>query len=582
MKEVYIDTQFFETRMMVLEYPTSDTERSFTSPAKWVTYERETPAYAVGNIYKGTVTKVISGMQSAFVDIGKEKAGFIHISELVQDNVNPRNMEIIKAIWGKDEPKQQPTLQDVIAAATAQQQLMPRRFDFPSINEILKEGDEIIVQIMRAPVGTKGPRLTTSITIPGKHVVLIPNSEYTNISRKIKSPILREMFIKYIIQLIKDYQIKVSNPSKHGLIIRSICDITETDIDDELQQAQDNNDNSGFDNSVSDCEIDAGVVNSNNLDPEVEQELKTLIQDDYVTLCETWKELENAFIVAPTGTLIYSELDLAKRIYRDIIGKEECVIVVDSEQVFNSITKIISAYNHNGNVSVKLVESSENLFQKFRLEAEVDKVLNNKIWLNSGGYLIVEQMEALTAIDVNSGKFIGSNNNFAETILSINIEAAYEIARLLMFMNISGIIIVDFIDMATQEDKDSVVNLLKKLVEKDHTKCLVVDITPIGLVEITRKRSSEPLMQKLTTQCPYCKGKGFIKSTEMIANDIARKVVSKLKSNASKVSVTAHPDVANILSTYIEGFSKISSDTELEFIGVKSLHRESYNIDTLL
>ncbi len=464
-KEIIINSTPNETRVAVLE----------NNSLSEIFLERAKNKGIAGNIYKGKVVKVLPGMQSAFVDIGHERAAFLHAGDLYIDDAENFSL-----------------LEDRIAEVEDVDTENGLNKIYVPIEDLIQEGQEIIVQVAKEPIGQKGARLTTHITIPGRYLVLMPSYNHIGISRKIEDEKERER-LKSILLNIK--------PSNVGLIARTVCE------------------------------------NSS------EEDLKA----DLNYLLKTWEKVSAKAKEPGAPKLIYEELDLLFRTVRDLANDEVRKIILDTKSDYLRIKSFVKEYLSNNQILIELYENDMPIFDYYNIEIEISRLLERRVWLKSGGYIVIDQTEALTVIDVNTGKFVGKRN-FDETILKTNIEAAKEIAWQMRLRNLGGIIIVDFIDMEKDEHKEKVLQTLVQEMKKDRAKASVVNISPLGLFEITRKRVQDSLNKMLTEPCPYCEGRGVVKSKLTICYDILREIrrIAPYFNN-KKIFVEAHPDVVDII-----------------------------------
>jgi ribonuclease G len=394
LKEIIVNVREEETRVAVIE----------DKVVVEVYIERSLNQRLVGNIYKGKVENVLPGMQAAFVDIGLEKNAFL----FVEDVLPPRNV-------GNHELSSVPGI---------------------NINDVLKEGQEILVQIAKEPLGTKGARVTTYITLPGRYLVLMPTVDYIGISRRIEVEEERER-LREVAERVR--------PPHMGLIVRTVA---EGLSEEELQQ-------------------------------------------DIALLIRLWKKIQNRSYHGPVLNLIHKDLELVQRILRDLFTEDIDNLIIDSRYDYEKVMEFMELTSPLLKGRVTLYEQ-DNLFEKFGVEEEIERILKSRVWLKCGGYIVIDQTEALTAIDVNTGKFVGSTN-LADTVLKTNLEACIEIARQLRLRNIGGIIIIDFIDMQDTEHQGKVLQLLEVEIRKDKTKTNILGLTQLGLVEVTRKKVRQGL-----------------------------------------------------------------------------------------
>lgn len=434
--------------------------------------ERINKKSAAGNIYKGRVVKVLPGMQSAFVDVGLQRAAFLHAADIHSGSDDISYMDEIS----DDEEVMSEHIQSA----------------YTPIEELLSEGQEITVQVAKDAIASKGARLTTRLTIPGRYLVLMPDYEHIGISRKIENDGERERLKTVLSEL---------RPSGMGLIARTVSDGMSRE---ELS---------------SDLEYIKGV----------------------------WAGVNSLMQKSAPPALIYEDHDLIFKILRDVVTADTSRIVIDNKDDYDRIQAFVKNHLSCLDLKIEYYSSDKPLFDLYNVEIEVNRLLDKKVWLRSGGSIIIDQAEALTVIDVNTGKYVG-RRNFDDTILKTNLEASKEIAHQLKMRNIGGIIIVDFIDMERSEDKEKVMSALDKYLKEDRAKTAVVNISPLGLVEITRKRVRESVSRMMSEPCPYCEGRGVIKSKITVCYEIMRHI-NRLAphSRSSVITVEAHNDVADLL-----------------------------------
>ena len=429
---------------------------------KEVHIERQAKRGIVGNIYKGRVTRVLPGMQSAFVDIGLDKAAFLHASDIVSYT------ECV------DENEQ-------------------KQFVVKDIVELVCEGQDLVVQVVKDPISTKGARLTTDITLPSRYLVFMPENSHVGVSQRIESEEERAR----LKALVEPYCDELG-----GYIIRTAAE---------------------------------GVT---------EAELK----QDADFLKRVWRKVLERKSKYPTRSMIYGELALAQRVLRDFIGQGIEKIRIDSKLCFNEVKEFTEEFMPE--LTDKLVLYSGNnqpLFDVYGVESAINAALNKRVNLKSGGYLIIEQTEAMTTIDINTGAFVG-HRNLEETIFNTNIEATKAIAQQLQLRNLGGIIIIDFIDMQTDDHRNRVIQSLEEALSKDRVKTNVNGFTQLGLVEMTRKRTRESLEHILCSDCLACQGRGHVKTVETVCYEIMREIIRVHHLFASEIfTVYASPAVADYL-----------------------------------
>jgi len=443
--------------------------------------ERKGERGIVGNIYKGQVIKVLPGMQAAFVDIGLPRAAFLYVGDI---HHHIRDLDFMDQ---EEEDEETEPGEDVIPEDIPE--AVP---PFAPIEDLIQEGEDILVQISKEPLGSKGARITSHISIPGRHLVFMPTVDHVGISRRIENEIERQR-LKEIITHIK--------PPSCGIIVRTVS----------------------------------------------EHENEDKLQADLHFLEGTWQRILEKEKRVPAPSLIYEDLDLCLRGVRDLFTETVTKLVVDSRDHYKRILDFMDTFMPFLKPCVELYEGVEPIFDKFGIEMELNKALGRKVWLKSGGYINIDFTEALVAIDVNTGRFVGKRN-LQETILKTNLEAVKEIAYQLRLRNIGGIIIVDFIDMERSADRDRVFSALVDALRKDKQKTNILKISELGLVQMTRKRTRESLTRTLGEQCPYCEGKGFMKSQTTVCYEILRSISLHIANEGSPcVKVTAHPEVIKLL-----------------------------------
>jgi ribonuclease G len=466
-KEIYINSSPQETRIALVE----------NKRVAELFFERTEDKGIVGNIYKGRVVRVLPGMQAAFVDIGHERAAFLYAGDFVKTKHNVEDIE-------EDEGPQE------IAQARRRRRGTD---DVPPIAELVREGQEIMVQVAKGPIGTKGARLTCHVSLPGRYLVFMPGLRHSGVSRKIENFDLRKK-LKKIIDSFKTRE--------GGFIVRTAAStgITERQI-----------------------------------------------RADVEYLINLWKKIERKFNSHGAPQLLHYDLDLTTRLIRDYLEDDIDRLVIDSQHEHRKVLRFIRNFNPELRDKIELHSEPTPLFDKFSIEQEINKALGKRVWLKSGGYLIIESTEALTSIDVNTGRFVGKKT-LEETILKTNLEAAEEIVKQLRLRNIGGIIIIDFIDMEKDSSKDQVYRFLESLLRDDKNRTTVLKISSLGLVEMTRKRSRDPLIRYMTETCPTCDGKGFVKSKMTVAHQVLRDIKRELPHHEEDhLFVTVHPDVYAIL-----------------------------------
>ncbi len=465
--------------------------------------QRPTEKGLMGNIYKGRVVRVLPGMQAAFVDIGLERTGFLYVDDVC---FLPDDLE-------DGCPDDCPT------SHLSSQEI--------HIEDLLQEGQDIIVQVTKDPIGTKGARLTCHITLPCRNLVFIPQTNHIGISRKIENEELREK-LKNKIEAIR--------PSGTGFIVRTAAE------------------------HASQAELEA----------------------DMEFLLISWDEIMDTVNSSNAPSLVHEDLDITLRAVRDFFTTDVDRLIIDDEEGYQKLLKFAKTFAPQLNDKISYYKKSNvPLFDAHNLEVEIAKAIEKKVWLRSGGYIIIESTEALSVIDVNTGRFVGKND-LNETIFKTNIEAAREIAYQLRLRNIGGIIIIDFIDMESVEHREELYQTFLEAVKKDKSKINILKLSEFGLVQMTRKRSSENLYQLMCEPCHYCAGEGMIKSRRTICYDIFRKMSRNAwKHKGTTVTLRVHPYISNMLENEEETTRiKLEKDLGRRIIIApsKDLHIEKYEI----
>ena len=469
-EEILINVTPQETRVAVVE----------NGVLQEIFIERARKRGIVGNIYKGKICRVLPGMQAAFVDIGLERAAFLHASDFWQtgrefDDVN-----------GED------------------------KAEIPPITELVREGQEHLVQVIKDPLGTKGARLTTHLTIPARFLVYMPYSNHIGISQKIEEEAERER-LRNIINSLRDG----NDPG--GYIVRTVAE--------------------GIDNEA--------------------------VRSDMVFLKRVWDSILERKSSSDSDALVHEDLPLSMRAIRDMVGTDVEKIRIDSKEHFQKATKFVSKFIPERLAGLEYYAGPRPLFDLYSVEDEIQRALEPRVQLKSGGHLVIDQTEAMTTVDVNTGAFVG-HKNLEETIFKTNLEATQAIARQLRLRNLGGIIIIDFIDMSNEEHKRQVLRALERGLEKDHAKSHISDVSSLGLVQMTRKRTRESIEHILCESCPTCRGRGSVKTPETITYEIFREILREARQfEAQTFLVIASQQVIDLMLD-----EESSSIVELEeFIG---------------
>lgn len=489
-KRIIVEHNPMETRVALLE------DRELVE----LHLERRGQERLIGNIYKGTVQNVLPGMQAAFVDIGLEKNAFLYAKD-IQTGRNDFDIN------GDDEDEE---IRKV------------------NIKDLIKHGQEIMVQVFKEPGGTKGTRVTTNITLPGRMLVLMPTVNYIGVSRRIADEQERERLKGILEEIIDD-------GSGYGIIARTVA------------------------------------IGKNKED----------FISEYNFLKRLWTKLYEKNNILSAPRLIHNEESLIYRTVRDLLNEDIDEMIIDDIDSYERAS-IMAEMTHNPQFDrISHYEGKENIFDFYGIPSQIENAVARKVWLKSGGYIIIDHTEALTVIDVNTGKFVG-NVDFCMTALKTNLEAAAEVGKQIRLRNISGIIVVDFIDMLTEEDRQQVLTALEKELEKDKTKSAVVGMSDLGLVEITRKKERKSITGILKKDCPYCGGSGKVMNSQTIILEIYKKVEAILKSNSNAtIAIKLHENVAKAFNDHtkelfmdIEGIDQ----AKIFLCPMSGVHEEFYEI----
>ncbi len=471
-------------------------------PVEYIQEWRQNQGNA-GSVYKGRVMKVLPGMQAAFVDIGQEKAGFLYISEISEELLDDEAED-----EGDGGGRRR------------------RGHGGQKIQDLLKPEQEVMVQIAKESIGTKGARLTSHISLPGRYLVLMPTESHVGVSRRISGDQERKR-LREIIHRLK--------PEGHGVIIRT---------------------------EAEECS---------------EEELAA----DLTYLTRLWERIRRDSEAAAAPALIHADLDVVLKAVRDLFTSDTDRLLIDSREDHHRVEEFVKSFQPHLRPRVAHYGGKEPLFDAMGIEPELRKVLERKIWLKSGGHLTIDQAEALVAIDVNTGRFVGKGN-LEETVLKTNLEAVREIARQIRLRNLGGIIVLDLIDMNEHKNREKVFRALEEALRPDKANTKLLKISEFGLVEMTRKRTRESVLQQQTVPCPSCEGKGFVKDPVAVCHEIFRELLRLApRTREKRLEVRAHAEVVTLLldakRTILEGIEeqtkkKISAKVETAF------HQEKYEI----
>ncbi|MCB0416611.1 MAG: Rne/Rng family ribonuclease [Bdellovibrionaceae bacterium] len=560
-KQILVNASSYEARVAILE----------DGEIKNLHIERQEDRNVVGNIYKGVVKRVLPGMQAAFLELGLERTAFLYVDDIIDDPLGEDVEYADEEDEGADDyddrddrdyPEDRDDRdsdrddrdyrdtrdardtrdnRDSRDSREGREERGPRGRDDDRgrerggrgrdsrggrggrggrgsgggrgrranryqrgrrgrrqkrdarIEDLIKEGQELMVQVAKAPIGTKGARLTTHLSLPGRNLVLMPMSKHIGISRRIESDRERRR--------LRDIFLKKIQPKDVGFIIRTVA----------------------AGKSLRDLKADA----------------------DY--LIKLWNRIKRVGAKAKAPAAVHEDLQLSLRAVRDFLTDDVDSFVIDNAKAYEEVVDFIGQFMPRLKNRVKLFKGPSQLFEHYGIEAEISRALGRKVWLKSGGYLLIDQSEALTSIDVNTGRYVGSKS-LEETILKTNLEAVKEISYQLRIRNVGGIIIMDLIDMENPDNKEKVFRALHEALAEDKAKTNILKISDLGLVEMTRKRTHEDLVRSLTEGCEYCEGRGYHKSRQTIAFEIFREIEKEALNDCKNIVVFAHPDVVAALT----------------------------------
>lgn len=478
--------------------------------------ERPAEKGLIGNIYRGRVVRVLPGMQAAFVDVGLERTGFLYV-----DDVHIKQTELEKrATLQYQGCNGRPLTGSIDSEAAAQNEY------HPSIEELLREGQDILVQISKEPIGTKGARLTCHITLPCRNLVFMPLTDHIGISRKITDENVRQRLREKIEKL---------RPNGTGFIVRTVAEDISSD--------------------------------------ELEADMEFLLL--------LWDEVTATANRTNVPNLVHTDLDMVLRSVRDLFTKDVEELVIDAKPVYKKLFSFVQTFAPHLQDKIIYYGESTPLFEAYGIEADINRALDKKVWLRSGGHIIIETTEALTVIDVNTGRYVGKND-LAETIFKTNIEAVKEIAYQLRLRNIGGIIIIDFIDMDNERHREELYSTFQEAMNSDKSRVNILKLSEFGLVQMTRKRSCQSLSQMMCEPCFYCGGDGQIKSQRSICYEIFRKISRDGRNiGGSNITIKVHPHVADMLlreeSEHIERLEQ-EFDKRFTIIPVPDMHIKRYEV----
>lgn len=487
---------------LVINVTFNETRTAFLENGTLVEFfiEHKNDKSIVGNIYKGKVVRIVPGMDAAFIDIGLEKSAFLYVADIIVDSMMYEEFEevSIPAVEGSER-----------------------------IEGVLEEGQEIIVQVSREPIGQKGTRVTSKITLPGRLLVLMPGSQHIGVSRRIEDEEERKRLAALL---------KTIAPKGFGLIGRTACE------------------------------------------GKSEEELLA----DLNFLKRMWESIQEKTKKARAPSILHQDLGLIFRAIRDLHSHSLKKIVVDDIFEFKKIEEFIKEYLPEEQCQMVHFEEKEDIFDFYRLELEIAKLSHKKVWLKSGGYIVFDYTEALTVIDVNTGKYLG-RRGLEDTILKTNLEAVKEIAYQIRLRNIGGIIIVDFIDMERKESREIVFQELLDVMKRDRIKTFVYPISELGLVQLTRKRTRENIVMTLTESCPNCEGTGYVKSRYTVCYEVLRDLrASCMRGEGKNFNVYLAPEVARLLFEEEKGsveYLETTYETKINIIANPSLSIDGFQVE---
>jgi ribonuclease G len=517
-KEMIISSSAHETRVAILE----------DDQVAEIFIERERQRGVVGNLYKGRVSKVLPGMQSAFVDIGLERDGFLYVTDVADtfeelDRLETDEDEPPPGNGNRRGPRGRPSRPGPLERDKGPE---------PKIEDLLKEGQEIIVQVAKEPLGTKGARLTSHATMPGRFLVFMPTVDHVGVSRKIES---REERAR-LRGIVREFREETG--FQGGVIIRTAA---------------------------------AGRP-------------KEDIVSDLSYFHKVWTEIRQKSETSRAPAVVYREQSLVAKLLRDLLTDDFAAIRIDNETEHRRVLELIERIMPNLAPRVKLYDKEFPIFEEYGVQAEIDKALRSKVWLKSGGSIVINQTEALVAIDVNTGRYVGKKTagRLEDTILKTNLEAVKEIIRQIRLRDLGGIIVLDFIDMEEKKNRQKVFQTVEQELRKDRAPSKALQVSDFGLVIITRKRVKQSLERVLTEPCPYCAGSSVIKSSSTICYEIlseVKKISADL--NGQVLVLRVNPDIARALKDEERAVFKELKQTIGREITLKAdvqLHHEQFDL----
>jgi ribonuclease G len=492
-REIVVNVEQYETRIAILE----------DGQLVELLMERSDRRRLVGDIYKGTVSAVLPGMQAAFVDIGMEKSAFLHVSDMVEDESDENSSQGSNSSKSKRDSKG------------------------PNIQDLVSKNQDILVQVTKEPIGTKGPRVSSQISLPGRYLVLMPGSIHVGISRKIDHDDERDR----LRSIAEEFQ-----RNGMGLIVRTVAE-------------------------------GAGA-----------RQLKS----DAKYLLKLWDRISKKARRVKAPHLVHSEMDIVSVLVRDVFTSQVDSLVIDSKRDYKMVQSYLKSVAPKLKSDVVLYTDKKPVFDAYGVESEIEKTLHRKVWLKKGGYITIDHAEAMVVIDVNTGRYTGKKDQ-EETIYRTNLMAAREVARQLRLRDIGGIIVIDFIDMEDESNKERVVAELRKNLAKDRARHRVYPVGDLGIVQMTRERVRPSLLYQFSDPCPRCEGTGKVLSADSITLSIERSLrrLAYRISRRQAVVVRANPDIAEYISThYPDRLRKLGRSLKLtvSMDADSSLRREEFRV----
>ncbi len=547
--EIVIDTAPEEVRVALIE----------NKAVVEIYFDRKKDRGIIGNVYKGKVVKVLPGMQAAFVDIGTEKAAFLYVADIMakkeakadakggeadalealedhdeEDEEMAGELDGPEASLGEEEVEEDEEDEDLDLVEEESETPVPvarrsRKRSNMAVEDLVKEGQDIIVQVSKEPIGTKGPRVTTYISLPGRYLVYMPMVSNVGVSRRIGHEEERQR----LKEMIRRFRKKGS-----GYIVRTVSDGT------------------------------------------TEEEIK----QDMDFLEVVWQGILKKAEKVSSPALLHNDLDLIFKTVRDLFTKEVSLLTINSKQEYDKITEFVGTYLPSFLPRLKLWDKDEPIFEAFSIEVEISKARSRRVWLKSGGYIVIDRAEALTVIDVNTGRFVGKRD-LEETIFKTNLEAVKEIAYQVRLRNVGGIIIIDLIDMEKERNRDKVMAALHEAFANDKARTHILKITELGLVQISRERTREDVIRILCAPCEYCDGRGYTKSPTTLCHELFREIrIIGSSPRDKKIIIGVHPTVASLLYDEVRADIEALERQYKKKIIIKAdsnLHIEQFDIVSL-